>query len=66
MSMLIICSQQRTTARKRWFETVEKVLTDFSAETSALRALIVGVADNSHTGADRSYFSDAHVVGKID
>ena len=47
-------------------KTVEKVLADFSTETSALHALIVGIADNSHTGADRSYFSDAHVVGKID
>ena len=52
-----ISRTERPSKKSRW---------DFSAETSALPALVGGDSANSHSCADRSYFSDAHVVGKID
>ena len=45
----------RLSKKSRW---------DFSAEASALPALIVGKADNSHSCADRSVFCPARPVAK--
>ena len=45
----------RPSKKSRW---------DFSAETSTLRALIVGKADNSHTCVDRSVFCPGEPVAK--
>ena len=45
-----------TAVRKGGGHSVEKVLRLFRQSTSALRALIVGIAANSHTCADRCVF----------
>ena len=45
----------RPSKKSRW---------DFSAEASALPALIVGNADNSHSCADRSVFCPGRPVAK--